>query len=225
MKIGPYVEKLNNSSQYASFSKEHKDAFMVAGFFVLDFEAGQNLHQIDYYVPSEKKVAAFTLDHGVTMQMLGMLNNQIPEMLDLKTRTDLDALKGILQDEMKNRSITEEVKKVIAVIQSIQGKKIWSINCVLSGMSILRASIEDDTQTILKMEKSSLFDYIKKIPGAQLAKMQQKSAENATPESLEDELKKLDKIEAEIENEKSEIKQQLEKKQVKISGKEEPKKK
>ena len=224
MKIAPYVEKLNNSSQYTSFSKEHKDAFMVAGFFVLDFEAGQNLHQIDYYVPSEKKVAAFTLDHGVTMQMLGMLNNQMPEMLDLKTRTDLDALKGILQDEMKNRSITEEVKKIIAVIQSIQGKKIWSVNCVLSGMSILRASIEDDTQTILKMEKSSLFDYIKKIPGAQLAKMQQKSAENATPEALEDELKKLDKIEAEIENEKSEIKQQLEKKQVKGSGKEEPKK-
>jgi len=154
MKIAPYVEKLNNSSQYTSFSKEHKDAFMVAGFFVLDFEAGQNLHQIDYYVPSEKKVAAFTLDHGVTMQMLGMLNNQMPEMLDLKTRTDLDALKGILQDEMKNRSITEEVKKIIAVIQSIQGKKIWSVNCVLSGMSILRASIEDDTQTILKMEKS-----------------------------------------------------------------------
>jgi len=224
MKIAPYVEKLNNSSQYTSFSKEHKDAFMVAGFFVLDFEAGQNLHQIDYYVPSEKKVAAFTLDHGVTMQMLGMLNNQMPEMLDLKTRTDLDALKGILQDEMKNRSITEEVKKIIAVIQSIQGKKIWSVNCVLSGMSILRASIEDDTQTILKMEKSSLFDYIKKIPGAQLAKMQQKSAENATPEALEDELKKLDKIEVEIENEKSEIKQQLEKKQVKGSGKEEPKK-
>ncbi len=225
MKIGPYVEKLNNSSQYSSFAKEHKDAFIVAGFFVLDFEAGQNLHQIDYYVPSEKKVAAFTLDHGVTMQMLGMLNNQTPEMLDLKTRTDLDALKGILQDEMKNRSITEEVKKIIAVIQSIQGKKIWSINCVLSGMSILRASIEDETQTILKMEKSSLFDYIKKIPGAQLAKMQQKSVENATPESLEDELKKLDKIEAEIENEKSEIKQQLEKKQVKGSGKEESKKK
>ncbi len=224
MKIAPYVEKLNNSSQYTSFVKEHKDAFMVAGFFVLDFEAGQSLHQIDYYVPSEKKVAAFTLDHGVTMQMLGMLNNQMPEMLDLKTRTDLDALKGILQDEMKNRSITEEVKKIIAVIQSIQGKKIWSINCVLSGMGILRASIEDDTQTVLKMEKSSLFDYIKRIPGAQLAKMQQKSTENATPETLEDELKKLDKIEAEIENEKSEIKQQLEKKQAKGSGKEEMKK-
>lgn len=212
MKIAPYVEKLNNSSQYTSFAKEHRDAFMVAGFFVLDFEAGQNLHQIDYYIPSEKKVAAFTLDHGVTMQLLGMLNHQAPERLDLKAKTDLDALKGILQDEMKNRSITEEVKKIIAVIQSVQGRKIWSVNCVLSGMGILRATIEDESQTILKMEKSSLFDYIKKIPGAQLAKMQQGSLQNAPPEALEDELKKLDKIEAEIEHEKATIKEQLEKK-------------
>lgn len=215
MKIAPYVEKLNNSSQYAAFAKEHRDAFMVAGFFVLDFEGGQNLHQIDYYMPSDKKVAAFTLDHGVTMQLLGMLNNQTPERLDLKTKIDLDALKGILLDEMKNRSITEDVKKIIAVIQSVQGRKIWSINCVLSGMGILRASIEDDSQTVLKMEKSSLFDYIKKIPGAQLAKMQQGSMQSAPPEALEDELKKLDKIEAEIEHEKEEIKKQLEKKGVK----------
>ncbi len=212
MKIAPYVERLNNSTQYTSFQKEHKDAFIVAGFFVLDFEAGQNLHQIDYYVPSEKKVAAFTLDHGVTVQMLGMVNNSTPERLDIKTRTDLDALKGILQDEMKNRNITEEVKKIIAVIQSLQGKKIWSVNCVLSGMGILRASIEDESQTVLKMEKSSIFDYVKKIPGSQLAKMQKASAENAKPEELEDELKKLDKLEAEIEHEKTEIKQQLEKK-------------
>jgi hypothetical protein len=198
MKIAPYVEKLNSSQQYSSFAKEHRDAFMVAGFFVLDFEAGQNVHQIDYYIPSEKKVAAFTLDHGVSMQLLGMLNAQMPEHLDLKTKIDLDALKGILQDEMKNRNITDEVKKIIAVIQSVHGRKIWSVNCVLSGMGILRASIEDDSQTVLKMEKSSLFDYIKKIPGAQLAKMQQASVKNAPPEALEDELKKLDKIEEEI---------------------------
>lgn len=218
MKIAPYVDKLNNSTEYTSFVKEHKDAFIVAGFFVLDFEAGQNLHQIDYYVPSQKKVAAFTLDHGITMQMLGMLNSSTPEKLDIVTKTDLDALKGILEDEMKNRNITEEVKKIIAVIQSINGKKVWSVNCVLSGMGILRASIEDESQTVLKMEKSSIFDYIKKIPGSELAKLQKKSADDAKPEELKDELKKLEKIEQEIEHEKAEIQNQL-KKQEKLSVK------
>lgn len=236
MKIAPYVEKLGHSQQYSEFTQQYKDAFMVAGFFVLDFEAGQNIHQIDYYVPKERKIAAFTLDHGVTMQMLSTVNMKIPEALDIKTKTDLDALKGILQDEMKNRNITEEVKKIIAVIQNVKGKKVWNVNCVLSGMGILRASIDDESQTVLKMEKATLLDYIKRIPGAQLAAMAQQakqqgmlaaeseSAQNAvaspaeneaSPEEIAEEMKKLDKIGAELEREKAELKKQLETKAVK----------
>jgi len=55
MKIQPYVEKLNTSKEYEEFQKKYNDAFLVAGFFVLDFETGQNIHQIDYYIPSDKK--------------------------------------------------------------------------------------------------------------------------------------------------------------------------
>lgn len=238
MKIAPYVEKLNHSQQYAAFVQQHSDAFMVAGFFVLDFEAGQNIHQIDYYVPKERKIAAFTLDHGVTMQLLSTVNMKIPEALDFSTKTDLDALKGILEDEMKNRNITEEVRKIIAVIQTVKGRKIWNVNCVLSGMGILRASIEDESQTVLKMEKASLLDYIKRIPGAQLAAMQQQAkqqgmlatgdsgaAQNAespeaaagaeeqeaSPDEVKAELAKLDRIEAALAREKAELQKQLEK--------------
>ena len=224
MKLAPYVERLNNSSQYHDFAKQYADAFIVAGFFVLDFEAGKNMHQIDYYVPSQKKIAAFTLDGGVSVQLLGVINKKIPEKLDLKTNIDLEALKGILEDEMKNRSITEQIQKIIAVLQTVDGKKIWNLNCVLSGMGILRASVEDDSQSVLKMEKSSIMDYIKKIPGSQLAnlqaQMQGKSTnepparvsaanESPSPESISDELKKLDKIESAIKVEKAELQKQF----------------
>lgn len=207
MKIAPYVEKLNTSSEYHSFTKQYKDSFMVAGFFVLDFEEGKNLHQIDYYVPSKKKVAAFTLDHQVTMQMMDLLNQKVPEKLDIKTKIDLDALRGILQDEMKNRSITEEIKKIIAIIHTVEGKKVWSLNCVLSGMGILRASVEDDSQTVLKMEKSSIMDYVKKVPASQLAQMKQQV--KPTKAVLQDELKKLDNLEKSIEAEKVAIQKKL----------------
>jgi hypothetical protein len=73
MKIGPYVTKLNESDAYKEFRQEYKDAFLVAGFFVLDFESGQNVHQIDYYIPSIKKVAAFNLDGKVDVTDLGIL--------------------------------------------------------------------------------------------------------------------------------------------------------
>lgn len=234
MKIAPYVEKLHHSSEYHTFSKDHSDAFIVAGFFILDFENNQNVHQIDYYVPKEKKVAAFTLDGGVTMQLLALMNAKVPEKLDMKTKIDLDALKGILQDEMKNRSITDDIKKIIAVLHTVDGKKLWNLNCVLSGMSILKANIEDESQTVLKMEKNSIFDFIKKIPGKQLAQMQQ-AAQGLPPpqaametkgseglavtispspvpqdsQSLKVELDKLNKLEQAIEKEKSEIKKQM----------------
>jgi len=172
MKIKPYFERLSASKEYRDFQKEHSDSFMIAGFFILDFESGKSLHQIDYYVPSKKKIAAFTIDKGVVMQMLDMMNSKMtPEKLDIKTNIDLDALQGILEDEMKNRSITEEIKKIIAILQTVDGKKIWNLNCVLSGMNILKAHIDDDSQTVLKMEKSSIMDYIKRMPAGAIPGM------------------------------------------------------
>src|SRR3989338_6149493 len=126
------------------------------------------MHQIDFYVPSKKKIAAFTLDNKISVQLLDMLNAKTPEKLDIKTKVDLDQIPGILEDEMKNRSITDEIKKVIAVVQNIDGKKIWSLSCVLSGMGILTAHLEDDSKTILKMEKKSLLDIMQRLPANQL---------------------------------------------------------
>ncbi len=165
MKIQPYIEKLNSSKEYKDFQAKYKDAFLIAGFFILDFDVGKNVHQIDYYLPSQKKVAAFTLDDKVSVQILDVLDKEkTPQKLDLNAKVDLDALQGIIQDEMKNRNMTEEIKKMIAVIQNVDGKKIWNVSCVLSGMEVLKAHVEDKSQTVLKMEKSSVMDLMKKLP-------------------------------------------------------------
>lgn len=204
MKIQPYIEKLNSSKEFKEFQQKYKDAFLIAGFFVLDFETGQNLHQIDYYLPSEKKVAAFTLDDKIIMQVLETMTEKKPEELDINTKVDLDALKGILEDEMKNRNITEEIKKVIAVIQTIEGKKVWILNCILSGMEILKAHIDDESQTVLKMEKASVMEYIKKVPGLARPQQQQQQGE-PTGEEIDKQLEQLDKVKEALKKEKEEI--------------------
>lgn len=201
MKIQPYVEKLNSSSEYREFHKKYHDAFMVAGFFVLDMESGKNLHQLDFYVPSKKKIAAFTVDEKVTVQLLDMLNKKAPEKLDIKTKVDLDQIYGILEDEMKNRNITDEIKKIIAILQNIDGKKIWNLNCVLSGMGILTAHVEDESKTVLKMEKKSLIDYMQKVSPQQLMQKQKPS----TKKEVDAQIKKLDELESAIEKEKEEL--------------------
>jgi hypothetical protein len=205
MKIQPYIEKLQGSQEYKKFQEENKDAYLVAGFFVLDFDTEMNVHQIDYYLPSQKKVAAFTLDAKVEVRILETMNEKVPEKLDLKTNVDLDALKGILEDEMKNRNITENIKKIIAVIQTLEGKKVWILNCILSGMEILKAHVEDESQTVLSMEKASILEYIKKAPPQALG-----GTARASPskEEIEKQIEQLDKVKDQLEKEKAKAKPQ-----------------
>jgi hypothetical protein len=201
MKIQPYIEKLNSSEEYKNFQAENDDSFLVAGFFVLDFDTGKHIHQIDYYIPSQKKVAAFTLDGNVELRILETMSDKVPEKLDIQTQVDLDALKGILEDEMKNRNITESIKKIIAVVQTLEGKKIWVLNCILSGMEILKAHIEDDTKSVLSMEKASVLDYIKKAPPQQLAG----SPKQISKEDIEKQIEQLDKVKEQLEKEKEKV--------------------
>lgn len=205
MKVQPYVDKLNESPEFKDFKQKNSDAFLVAGFFILDLEFGKNIHQVDFFIPSKKKFAAFTLDGKVNVQILDTVTDKTPEKLDIKTEIDLDALKGIIEDEMKNRNMTEEIKKIIAVVQCVKGKKIWNINSVLSGMEILKAHIEDCSQTVLKMEKTSLTDIMKKMP--QMPMPGQKiEAEEKDPVEAEEEIEKLNKLEKDIEKEKQRLK-------------------
>lgn len=209
MSIQKFIDKLEGSNVYKEFKNKHKDNYMTAGFFILDLESGNNVNQLDFYVPSEKKVAAFTLGKEINLQMLDMITEKLPEKLEKKSKIDLDALPGILEDEMKNRSITEEIKKVIAVLQCIGGKKIWNVSCILSGMEILRAHVEDESETVLKMERTSMMDIMKAVPKSQLLAMQGKAgragAASLSKADVKTELDKLNKLEEAIEKEKKEL--------------------
>jgi hypothetical protein len=211
MKLKPLVEKLEQSDVYKDFRIKYPDSFMVAGFFVLDLEEGANIHQIDFYVPSEKKIAAFTMDGEITVKLLEILDpKKAPKKLDLNTKIDLDAIQGILTDEMRNRGMSEDIRKIIAVIQNVDGKRIWNLNCVLSGMEILKSHVEDESKTVLKIEKTSVLEIMKKMPAPKLLKAP--VDEEGTEEDLTDELGKLDKIEQEIEKAKTKLKEELQKK-------------
>jgi hypothetical protein len=219
MKFTQLLEKLQASKPYAEFEKKHKDSFPVAGFFVLDLESKNHLYQIDYYAPSENKIAAFTVASPISMQMLDMTSSdKKPAKLNNSAQIDLDAIAGIIDDEMKNRSISEQIKKIVAILHMSDGKMLWNLSCILSGMTIVKAHIEDSTQTVLKMEKSSLLDIMKTVPGSQLKAMQQQQAaqQPATDvqvpqikshaqakKQIKVEIEKLNQLESAIEKEKA----------------------
>src|SRR3989344_2149311 len=206
MKIRPYVEKLEQSEEFKNFKVKYPKSFLIAGFFVIDFDTGMNVHQIDFYLPKEKKIAAFTLNEEVKLQILDMIskNGKKPEKLDIETHIDLDALQGILVDEMHNRGISEEIKKIIAVVQNIDGKKIWNLNCILTGMEILKSHVEDEAKTVLKMDRTSAMEIMKHLPTKALAQ-----PKSLSEEDREKEIEKLNEIEAQIEQEKEKLKSEM----------------
>jgi hypothetical protein len=163
MKIQPYITKLNKSPKFKKFLEGNPKAYFAAGFFVLDFEKGNNLHQIDYYIPAKKKMGTFALDKGVELKESDLANQVIPKKIEGKIKLDLDILKGLVEDEMKNNTVTAKVNKIIAVIQNIDNKLVWNLNCLTNDMGLIKVHIDDDNHSVLKFEKVNLFEIIKKI--------------------------------------------------------------
>lgn len=167
MKLKPYIEKLNSSKKFKDFIKKNPDAYFSAGFFVLDFETKKNIHQIDYYLPKEKKIVTFEIDKGIEMKKSETANDQIPKKIFGGVETDLDILKGLVEDEMKNHTITHQLQKIIAILQNIDGKLEWSLNCITSDMGVIKVHVDDKTHSILKFDPINLFDVVRKISPSQ----------------------------------------------------------
>lgn len=197
MKFEHYLSKLYESSEYKKFRRKYKDEYLCAGFFVLDFEGGKDIHQIDYALPNGK-IATFFLDEEVKCKISEQaLKKELPKLKG-EIKTDIDALKGIVEDEMKNRTVTEKIRKMIAILHIMDNKLIWNLQCILSGLEILIVHIDDSDQSILKFERHSLMELLKPASTLQLSPKPSKGIPGKKMslkdlEKLEQELKKLKK--------------------------------
>ena len=197
MKFNHYLKKVEESKEFSKFIKKNPKAYLAAGFFVLDYESGQNMHQIDYSLP-DNKVATFIIDpeKGIQYKISETaLKKKLPKIKP-GIETDLESLKGIVEDEMKNKIVTEKIRKMIAILHIMDNKLIWNLQCILSGLEILIIHVDDSDQTILKFEKHSLMELLKPTGGLQMmpkksGKAPGKKMTTADLEKLEQQLKKI----------------------------------
>jgi hypothetical protein len=166
MKFDHYLKKLSELKTFKDFQKKYTKAYLCAAFFVLDYlEEKHNEVGIDYYLPDEKKIMTFKLGKEVQATQLDVIKKDfVPQPITENAKLDLDQIKGILTDEMHNRTITHEIQKLIVILQKIEGKLIWNCTGFLSGLVLLKAHIEDESKSVIFMEKASLFDFIRPLP-------------------------------------------------------------
>jgi hypothetical protein len=158
------LEEVEKSDCFKNFKDKNKDAFLCAGFFVIDYEQGSSQQQLDYCI-GENDIYTFMLEDSVNMKKAETLEGHKENLpkLSLDVNVDLDDAEQILKDRLQQENVPEKLLKVIAVLQVFEDRQIWNLNCVLSGMQILRVHISCDDGEVLKFQKKSMLDFVKKV--------------------------------------------------------------
>lgn len=158
------LKKIEFSEALANFKKQHKDACLCAGFFVIDYENQQNQAQLDYIL-KDNSIFTFILNKEITIKQAETIEGKKEKLpkLDKNIKVDLDDVEKILTEEIKQKKIQNKLIKIIAVLQKYEGRQIWNLNCVLSGLEILKIHIDSESGEILKSEKRSMFEFVKRV--------------------------------------------------------------
>lgn len=158
------LKQIESSPAFTNFKKQHKDAYLCAGFFVIDYQ-GENQQQLDYSLKNGD-IFTFILNNEITVKEAETIEGKKQQKLlalEKEIEVDLERVEEIVERKMRQEKINNKIVKVIAVLQKYEGKQIWNLNCILSGMEILKLHIDADNGEILKSEKRSMFDFIKRV--------------------------------------------------------------
>ena len=170
MNFKPLLQKIQSSEAFRIFKSNHPTAELCAGFFIMDFMANESKQTLDYKIDNKGFTLSLDENEEITIQedelmdilgrpKLSKINN--PEEIN----TDLDELKGLAGSEALDQGVHNKFHKIIAVLQNNpedQNEKIWNLTCMLDGLMILHILIDPKTSKILKFEKKSMMDMIKK---------------------------------------------------------------
>lgn len=161
MNIHFYIEKLLVSEEFEKFKKENADAHPCGGFFVRDFENlknPENKSNIDYFVPSIKKMFSFQLDDGVKLIPIEIADGKIPEKIAFNYNFDFDDIEEIILREMEFKGIKNKIQKILLSLQSKESKDFLVGTAFISGMGLLKFLIDLSEMRIIEFEKKSFFD-------------------------------------------------------------------
>ena len=171
MKAQHYIKKVKESQVFKDLLKEDSGAYLCSLFFIRDFIEKKNETQVDFYSPKKKAIISFKVDKQVERIPMEKKPETIthkkfvPKQLGDKIRMDIDAIKPTLLDEMHNRGMTYEIEKVLAFLNITDERALWNCTGFLKGLGLVQAHVEDSSESVLFMEKKSLFDILKFVKG------------------------------------------------------------
>jgi len=156
---------ITESKTFQNFKKQHSTAELVAGFFILDFISNDTKNSLDY--KCEDKIFTFSLNQNneITLTEDKLIETSThPPLTKIQptTNVELDQLKSISETKASENNIHSNFNKIIAVLQNHNSQQVWNLTCMLDQLQILHILIDSNTGEIIKFEKKSMMDFIKK---------------------------------------------------------------
>ena len=170
-------ELITQSAVFKKFISEHKDAELVAGFFILDFLSNETKKTLDYKIDS--CIFTFELDKNneVVMKQDKLIEQpNLPKLEKIlpSVKIEIEELRAIAEKQAIDNNIKSKFHKIIAVLQNYKpaqqenkqedkNQQIWNLTCMLEEFIILNILINSDTGEIIKFQRKSMMDFIKKV--------------------------------------------------------------
>lgn len=165
MNFKEILTKVESSDIFKEFIKEHKDAELCAGFFIMDYISNDNKKSIDYKY--KDKIYTFdVLDNGkikmIEDELIKDSKHPVLEKINPDIKIDVDDLKGISGIRILDEGISAKMNKIIAILQRLNEKEVWNLTCMLDGLIIINIIIDASSGNIDKFDRKSMMDLIRK---------------------------------------------------------------
>lgn len=167
MTLQQTFETIESSAVFKKFIKENSNAELVAGFFILDFISNDTKKSLDYKIPQTDKIFTFELDKNneVILKQDKLINDpNLPKLQKIQpsTRIEIEELRAIAEKQALKHNIQSKFHKIIAVLQMHNTQQVWNLTCMLEGLTILNILIDCDTGYIIKFDKKTIMDFVKR---------------------------------------------------------------
>ncbi|MCK4997206.1 hypothetical protein KAS08_02785 [Candidatus Pacearchaeota archaeon] len=166
MKIIDLVNELQEKDSFKEFKEENKDAYFMAGFLILNLEEDSETIQLDYLIPSNKKIAAFEFPFGepkihdeiISVKDGKTVGKEISEIKEqsLELKIDIDDLKSTCKEIIKENNSSIKPTKIISILK----ENIWNLTCMDNMMGIVRIKINAISGEVIDFNKGSLMDFM-----------------------------------------------------------------
>jgi hypothetical protein len=161
------IRIVRESAIFKDFIMNNPDAKLCAGFFIIDFFSNDNKRSLDYMLGDIIYTFDLKNNDSVLMvqdKLIEIKDRKMPELKELPENIayDLEDVKTTAQIISLDNGISSKFNKIIAVLQNLDDKNIWNLTCMLEGLIILNILIDADSCKVIKFEKKSMMDLIRK---------------------------------------------------------------